>query len=182
METNNLGTHPFNSILRENEKVLWTGKPEGLPYATNELVSFFKSVVWAAVVWAIFIVISKVAEAEISWGMMHLIAAIIIVPALITFLKKLIEFKNIHYCVTDNRILIQTGVFNTTIKSIESEKINFTNINSNFLDKIFNVGTLLFYSGEVKNNDDKVEKVFDKFESIQEPFRILNFISLIVNL
>jgi hypothetical protein len=45
-------------------------------------------------------------------------------------------------------------------------------VSVSFIEKIFNVGTIKFFSGKLEDNDGTTIKVYDRWEAIPNPYAI----------
>ena len=63
-----------------------------------------------------------------------------------TAVKKLAEYKNVDYAITDKRIIVRSGVIGVDFKYISYPEINSVNVKVGILDRIFNVGDLYIKS------------------------------------
>ncbi len=135
--------------MEGQEKILWESNPYPLKYFYWVILSyiFFTIVLILAIrVWILWIV------AVIAY-------IILLVPLLIQFIR----WKKIHYMITDERVVIRTGILNINERSIMINKIENFEVKRNIIDRILNTGDItLFTEGESQEGSlEDVPKITD---------------------
>lgn len=161
-------------VLNPNEKIIWVGEPMFSSFMLSGVYVLLREILGSALMIYLVFHFNRDDFAFLSYGLMIAVIASI---ALYVIVRKIMEYRNAHYCITDSRIVLLNGFLYTTYKFIEIDQINFTDVKVDFFHKKFDTGTLLFYSGELEEKKDKTEKFYDKFESVKTPFEVLNYIT-----
>jgi len=109
--------------LEENESLIWTGKPKsGIVFRTSDIFLIPFSVLWCgfAIVW--------VTMAAKAGGLFALFGVpFVIIGLIFVFGRFIIDAKqreNTVYGITENRILIKSGVFSSNIKSLNIKTLS----------------------------------------------------------
>jgi membrane protein YdbS with pleckstrin-like domain len=144
----------------------WTGKPEFKPYLLSSLINLGGSIIFIGTAYGIFYAIMKIEDTGVDWIYLHGFAALIGGQALYSVYKRITIFKNLNYEVTDSEIKISRGGLEPTTKIIDRQKVQFIETKTYLPDRLYGTKTIKLYSGEVKDEDDKVKKQFDLLENI----------------
>lgn len=160
----------FDSVKDDNEEILWTGKPKFIPYAITGLGLGFGAFVFVAIYYAMTANVKN--EDGTTGNFNWLFAAIPLGFSLFEFFKKLFSYNNTRYAYTNKRIMMRTGFIGTDFKSIDYDKISDMEVTVNVIERIFNVGTIRFYSGRTETNDGTTTKLYDRWEAISNPYEL----------
>lgn len=158
-----------------NQVILWEGKPEFKPYATIGFLDFIRSIAFGCFVVTVFIILSKVGQFSLNWIAMTMILVISFLDGLIRFVIKILNYKKTSYRITDKRVYIKNGIIDSHVKEIGKDKIKHIDTNISKIERKYNAGTILIWTGEVKESDNQEVKVLYKFESVKDVNEILRF-------
>lgn len=181
--TNDMRAENFEQIKTENEKFVWTDKPNFLPFMASLIPIFIFAIIWGSFDFFFFIKpmlldkehSSSVDTFTIAFFGFHLIPVWI---ALISLFYQPLNHKKTFYALTDQRILIRSGVIGTDYKSYSLKSISDLNVNVGILDNANNTGTISFCTGHFDSNG-KAEK--GKLIGIQKPYEIFKLIQQTIN-
>ncbi|MDX9992221.1 MAG: hypothetical protein RBS68_09250 [Anaerolineales bacterium] len=113
-------THPiFQTFLNPAERIIWSGKPrQGLLFRPSDIFFVPFSIVWTALAvwWELENVLSGLPFQEKLWGVVMLSVAAYIL--LLRFLVDLAFRYLTFYGLTNQRVLIHTGLFKTRLISL----------------------------------------------------------------
>jgi membrane protein YdbS with pleckstrin-like domain len=160
----------FDTVKNDDENILWVGKPTFLPYLANALE--------LGVGAAIFVVIYYLSTRNIknddgtTGNFNYWFAAVPVVFFLWGFLQKLVSFRNTSYAYSDRRVMMRTGFIGTSFKSIDYDKISDIEVTVNFIERVFNVGSIRFFSGRTQIDDGATTKLYDRWEAIIKPYDV----------
>jgi len=161
----------FKDELLKNEKILWSGKPkDGIFFKGSDALMIPFSLMWGG--FAIFLEASVItSDAPIFfklWGIPFVLVGLYIIFGRFIFEKK--EREKTFYAVTDSRILIKSGLFNTKLTSLSLQKLpelsitkkenGFGTIEFGESNILSSFGSLNFGSYQ-KNNTAKFEMIED---------------------
>jgi hypothetical protein len=123
-------THPiFQTFLNPAEKIIWSGKPrQGLLFRRSDIFFVPFSIIWTvlAVWWELGNVLSDLPFQEKLWGIVMLSVAAYIL--LLRFLVDLAFRYLTFYALTNQRVLIHTGLLKTTLISLPLADIQEINL------------------------------------------------------
>jgi hypothetical protein len=109
----------FRDLLTPTEKILWTGKPrQGFVFWRSDIFFIPFSIVWAVVAYLLEFktVVSDLPFQDKIWSILSLSVAAYIV--LLRFFVDLAYRYLTFYALTNQRVLIHTGLFKTTLTSL----------------------------------------------------------------
>jgi hypothetical protein len=153
---------PIEDILDPYEKLYWIGKP-------NKTSFIIKNSAFGVLLIAIGIIAFNVNKEEI-WRWIS--TAFLVLSGTFQIGKSLLSARNTVYAFTEKRAIIWTKHVGLQLKIIELDKIIDSEMKCDFLESKFKVGTIKFFTGELKVTDSKPEKVYDEWECINEPHKV----------
>jgi membrane protein YdbS with pleckstrin-like domain len=165
----------FDSIKDDDEEILWVSKPIFIPY-------FFHG--WKELLGILFVAIwlfgwfysgndNHFLPPIFIWGF----AIISLLSSAYHFLERLLSFSNTAYGFTNKRVIIRTGFIGTDFKSIDYDKISDIEVNVNIIERIFNVGTIRFFSGRtITDRNNATAKLYDAWFSIENPYQVFKMV------
>ena len=165
----------FESIKDDKEEILWTGKPKFIPFIFTGLLAGL-----VMVVFAIFWVLttrnwgSKTNDNSASY--FWLFGLIPLVAALFSFFKKVFSFPNTVYSYSDKRVMMRSGFIGTGFKTIDYDKISDIEVTVSVVEKMYNVGTIRFYSGRTITDEGNTTKLYDSWSAIENPYDVFKMI------
>lgn len=157
----------FNSVKDDNEEILWSGKPKFIPFTISALSLGTGVFLFVGLY---YLMIQKNTEASHSFFVWFAIIPIGIF--LLTFFNKILSYNKTIYAYTNKRIMIRTGVVGTDFKSIDYDKILDIQVTVSLVERIFNVGTIKFYTGKTEINESAISKIYERWEAIPHPYEI----------
>lgn len=161
----------FESVKDDDEEILWAGKPDFTPYLLNGLGPGLVVLAFFGVSYFFFINFQQSAGVRGNNFMLYF-GLIPVAFFLLGFLKKILSFSNTSYAYTNKRIMVRTGFIGTDFKSIDYDKISDIEVTVSFVERAFNVGSIRFFSGRTQVNDGNTTKLYDKWESIPDPYGV----------
>ena len=161
----------FESIKDDKEEILWTGKPKFIPFIfTSVLGGIFT--IGFAIVWLL---------TARGWGsnvdnnspsFFWLLGFLPLVVAFFTFLKKIFSFSNTAYSYSDKRVMMRSGFIGTSFKTIDYDKISDIEVTVSAIEKMYNVGTIRFFSGRTQTDEGNTTKLYDSWSAIADPYEV----------
>ena len=125
----------LQKVLDENEKVLWEGRPQFLPFLMDSrsiAVGLF------GIVWTAFLIFVALSNQKMGYWIFILphfwigLAMIFGYP-----LYNLFVFDSMHYAITDKRVLIQKGIIGRDFQSVDFDNITNMEVSVGLFDKLF---------------------------------------------
>lgn len=159
----------FDSVKDEDEEILWTDKPKFIPYAITALGLGVGVITFICIS---YIMAVNIGSRDTSGNFNWLFAAIPFAFFLFEFFRKLFSYSNTKYAYTNKRVMMRTGFVGTDFKSIDYDKISDIEVTVNFVERLFSVGTIKFFSGRTEINDGTTAKLYDRWEAIPNPYAV----------
>ncbi len=160
----------FDSVKDDDEEILWTDKPKFIPYSITGLGAGVGVLLFVG---SYYFITKNIKNADGTTGGFSVwFAAIPVILFLWGFIKKLFAYSNTSYAYTNKRVMMRTGFIGTDFKSIDYDKISDIVVTVNFVERIFNVGTIKFFSGRTQTDEGTTTKLYDYWESIPNPYQV----------
>jgi len=175
--TNNKTLLPeFESIKDDNEEILWTGKPKFIPFIFGGFLGGVATLA-IAVIWILTARSFGAKSADNSFSFFWLFGLIPLIVGVFTFLKKILSFHNTLFAYSDKRVMMRTGFIGTDFKTIDYDKISDIEVTVGIVEKMYNVGTIRFFSGRTQTNDDgHTTKLYDSWSAIENPYEVFKMV------
>jgi membrane protein YdbS with pleckstrin-like domain len=173
----------ISSMLRPGEKVLWYGKPTKavmtrtmLPFALFGLMM----VVSAGVMLFFFMSFASSFPGGSMKGFMNMTACMFIPFILVSIVICAIPWvaasmlaNNLHYAVTDRRLLTKGGIFGPGFQSTDYDKVQSVDVIVGFWDKGFGTGTVkASLPGLVYSGSGHYRGSGHTLQAVQEPYMV----------
>lgn len=170
----------FESIKDDGEQIQWTGKPKFIPFIFSE-ASTLLAIMGFATVWTLFMKgWSGIAERNAPIGMfpthLWIVGLFIFIMPLIALIGKILSFPNTVYAYSDRRIMIRTGFIGTSFKVIDYDKISDIEVTVSFVEKMYKMGTIRFFSGRTQNRKNGTVKLYDSWTAIENPYEVFKMV------
>lgn len=172
----------ISSIISDDEKILWHGKPMVFPY-------FFK--------YGIFSLLFPILPALFFSGLLNLFwnyefnilfakAGIYGIFVIFGILYSIAAYHATDYAITDKRIILQNGIIGRDFTIVDFDKIDHLEVERDFINVVTgsSSGTLLIYAPSLAGMNRKTGVAYARpipFESILNPydvFKLLKKVSL----
>jgi hypothetical protein len=160
----------FDSVIDDDEEVIWTARPKLLPYIITGLGLGVGAVIFVGIYYGVTMNVKN--EDGTTGNFSWFFAALPLGFFLYEFFKKLFSYSNTRYAYTNKRVMMRTGFIGTDFKSIDYDKISDMEVTVNFIERIFDVGTIKFFSGRTETNDGTTTKLYDHWEAIPNPYEV----------
>lgn len=167
----------IESLVGEDEKILWKGKP----YRKSFILNAFFKMFFIILIWllfdAAFMTVLFVFVPSIPWWMIlivcifflfHLLPVWIWITNIVTASRRQ---KLEEYAFTDKRIIIKKGLIGANLQSINYSSITSVNIRIGLIERLCKVGDIYIAS----ENQGAV------LEDIQDPYFIYDRLQKIAN-
>ncbi|NUR26040.1 MAG: PH domain-containing protein, partial [Catenulispora sp.] len=121
-------------VLSEDERVVMHLHPH------------WKSLIWPVIVTVLGIALTVVAGVAISAIGLYIVGALALIAIVWLALWPYLKWRTTHYVFTNERVLLQTGVFSRNRRDIPVNRINDHSMSQTFLERILGCGTLTIES------------------------------------
>jgi membrane protein YdbS with pleckstrin-like domain len=82
----------------------------------------------------------------IDLGIVLVLAAVAILSSVIALVRAIARIKNTRYRVTNQRIVIETGVFSRSLEEIDMRSVDDIEFQQTFLERLFGIGEVFIVS------------------------------------
>jgi uncharacterized membrane protein YdbT with pleckstrin-like domain len=155
-------------VFEPNETIKWTGKPNLRSYFLNDLKDKFVGLLFIVGVILLFHLIAYLFKATYLWKETLFMFGIVFAISIGATCWDLLNLRTTTYIITDISIVIHKNFYNASTKAIHIKDIQTKEIKKTFVDKRFDTGTILIFTGVTKEDDGKLKKVYDNLNSIHD--------------
>lgn len=166
----------FEAVKDQDETILWSGKPEFVPFLTKGIPFLIMGLAWGA--FDLFF-ISGIFNAPFGFGGFQPILAIFMLFHLFPFygsilnmIRLVLVHRNTVYALTNKRVMLRSGFFGIDFKAIDFDKIQNLEVNVSPFEKLFNVGSIRIFSGEYRRNENGTSALYNTFIAIHNPYEV----------
>jgi len=164
----------LKNTLSEDEKILWAGRPEFLPFVLSELIFCSIPILLGLIGMSMALTFRPNAISETG---IWVAALVLILISSYPLVIKLFAHKNMVYALTDKRIIMCGGIFRVRCNSFQHEEISSAEIKDNVIERFFYSGTIRFFAGKMKIEENGMTRIYDKWEAIPMPAKILAIVN-----
>jgi hypothetical protein len=162
----------FESVREPGEKILWQGRPVFWPFVLHSIPFLAFGLFWVGMQYGMIgaahghavkpmsgaqLIFAMVMQTLPLWGSLLYCVYVVMVQG------------NTVYAYTNRRLMMRSGVFGTSFKSIDYDRIQELDVTVGIIDRLFNVGTVRAFCG---NFTSKGARVYDRFVSIPDPYNV----------
>ncbi len=165
----------FDTIKDDDEEILWVGKPILTPYLLSRLGGGLVSITFG-IIWILTSKFGNYEEGSEPNQWFWLFGLLAILQGAYVFFNKLPSYPNTAYAYSNKRVMTRTGFIGTDFKTIDYDKISDIEVNVSVIERIFNVGTVRFYSGRTQIDEGNTTKLYDKWISIKDPYGVFKLV------
>jgi Bacterial PH domain len=165
----------FESIKDDKEEILWTGKPKFIPFIFTGILGGLVTIGFA-LIWVLTANNWDKNDENPMSNYFWLFGLIPLAAGLFTFLKKVFSFSNTAYSYSDKRVMMRTGFIGTDFKTIDYDKISDIEVTVSVIEKMYNVGTIRFFSGRTQTDEGNTTKLYDSWSAIENPYEVFKMV------
>lgn len=174
----NLGVEAFTPILGREEKLLWSGRPDLIPFLASGLPYLATGLAWGAFYYLVFM--RRAESVDLQSLLTMLMFTMPTWASLFNMGKLAVTHHNTRYGLTDRRVLLRSGFIGIDFKSIDHDKIQDLEVRVSPIERMFGVGTIEAYSGRmVQNAEGGPTKATDKLIAIRDPYAVFTRIKTV---
>jgi uncharacterized membrane protein YdbT with pleckstrin-like domain len=151
-------------ILGTKEKIIWTGVPRYAPYIISAIMG--------SLIVALFVGLFSGSFFKNSVLGLSLGCVVLVLGAFIGHLA----YGFTQYALTSRRVIIQTGIFGRSFKSIEYDDIKNSSVQKGLFNWLFGTGTINIFTGEMQSSGGKNSQLkpkYDSFRYVSDAYDIL---------
>jgi len=166
----------IHKIIDSNEKVLWKGKPQFLPYIIS---STYLGVIFG-IIWSTFIIIVLItAGTQKSTNTLLSLLPFGLVGFYLLFINpiyRILVHRYIMYAITNKRVIIQKGLIGRDFDIIDFDKVTNAEVNVSAIDKLFgkNSGSIIISTpASLAYTSEGTPRVIPyKLRNITDPYKV----------
>lgn len=72
--------------------------------------------------------------------------------------------------------MMRSGFIGTDFKTIDYDKIFDIEVTISFVEKIYNVGSIKFFSGRTQTDEGYTTKLYDSWSAIENPYEVFKMV------
>lgn len=183
----------FDSILLDGEKIKWEGKPKFEAFIFSSLGVVIVGIILLAMVIGFSSLATKGFSSfsmsgvkpptrtvngmlDSAGGMIgktgsiiHLFILpfyVITIGMILSPLFKAFAYKKEKYAFTDRRVIISRGFIGQELKTIDYENIKNSTVSVSAVDKLFSVGSINIFTGEIGNTGGSNAAVYSRSDCL----------------
>ncbi|MFK7932087.1 MAG: PH domain-containing protein [Saprospiraceae bacterium] len=162
----------FEAVKDDDENFIWLGKPELKSFLANMLIAGVIGIGFVVAV-VIFNINVQKEDENANAVFIYLVLALFFVPATFKYVATILSYKNIVYGFSNKRIMMKSGFIGTDFKMIDYDKIVDIEVKVNPIDRYLNTGTIKFFSGREKVDDEgSSTRLHDEWSNIENVYEV----------
>lgn len=165
----------FDSVKDNDEEILWTGKPKFIPYILSGLGAGLFTLAFG-IIWILTTINFQSGDRSSSSPFFWLFGLLPLLQGLYVFLNRLLSFSNTAYGYSNKRVMMRTGFIGTDFKTIDYDKISDIEVTVNVIERMYNVGTIRFFSGRTQTDEGNKTKLYDVWSAIENPYEVFKMV------
>lgn len=169
----------IQTILEDNEQVIWEGKQD----LKSSIISGIFTFTFLFLFGLVFIVFSptdadtctingEVRDPQDCAGVGNYIAYGIFGLSIIILIFTYLRYKVTHYLITNKRILIKTGLIGADMCSIYFDQVKNIFVNVGMVGKLFNTGAIMIDTGNLSRTHNSSSAVYNRFDNVKNPYEV----------
>jgi len=87
-------------------------------------------------------------------------------------IRLVLVHRNTHYAITNKRLMLRSGFFGIDFKALDYDRIQNLEVNVGPLERMFNVGSIRAFTGEMMHSRNGSRQIFSEFTAIHEPYEV----------
>lgn len=170
----------FDSIKDNDEEIYWIGRPKFIPYLFSNL--------GLGLALLLFIIICITTLSNIEENAILPLDPVFYfgcyLPIMFIFfilLIRILAFSNVSYCFSNKRVMIRAGLVGTNFKAIDYDKISEIEVRINFIESLFHVGSIRFFSGQTNTINGNTTNLYDTWIAVDNPYEVFKLVKQISN-
>jgi len=157
-------------LLRRGESVLWSGKPERIPFVFLSFGLALTGVYICLVLLFVFLTSYFLGVPLFIIFSASLLLLIITLFLILPFFKKMIEWNSFYYVITTKRVILQEGLKHVKLYHLDDVK-HLKYDTHNFINSLFGLGDLII---EVKHDDELIVEVLPYLKDVKKAYNELD--------
>ena len=165
----------FDSVKDNDEEIIWIGKPVFTPYMFSGLGAGLYTIAFG-IIWILLAFNSGANNASGGVHFFWLFGLLPLCQGVYVLANRLFSYSNTAYGYSNKRVMMRTGFIGTDFKTIDYDKISDIEVTVNVIERIYNVGTIRFFSGRTQTEKGNTTKLYDTWSSIENPYEVFKMV------
>lgn len=169
----------FDDIKDKNEEIFWIGKPNAFCFMLSGIPFLIVGILWGAI--DFFAITQSLKSGKEMMGFIIPFFALHSFPfwGSILFMGWLwLAHNKTFYGYSNRRLIIKTGAIGTDIKTYEYDKLSNLEVQQGPIQKMFDVGTITFNTGQTNSNGRLITSSFKAIPGAFEVFKKIKEVSM----
>lgn len=166
----------FEAIKDNNETMLWSDQPVFVPFMMQAVPFLMLGIVWFLINSTFYQFMFEDNFMFAGFSSFALLFVVVhqfpLIASVLNTIRLLLVFKNTVYGFSNKRVMLRTGFFGTDFKVVDYDKIQNLEVNVNPIEKLFHVGKIRIYSGEVSVRNNQSYPKYTVFYAIKNPYDV----------
>lgn len=162
----------FGMTFEPEETIRMICKPNLIACIGNEISNILLTFLFMAGVIGLFQIIAYLFKSTYDWYTTLIFFGIVSLISLVGSIWTILKLRTTTYLITNLSVIIHYDFYNSSTKTINIKDIKTKESKKTIFDKYFKTGTIKIFTGETKDNDGKIEKIYDNISSIIEPEKV----------
>ncbi len=172
----------IHNVLYDKEEILWEGKPEKAPYMVGAFFSsiplFLFGIPFAAIPLFMHVMSNGSPMSWMIFVMPHFWVGLGLMFGPI--ISAVLSYPRINYAITNRRVMIESGVFNYNIKTIDNDQISNATVNVSIVDGWYGgtTGTIMLSEGLANIMYVRTASAMSRLDCllhIKDPYTVFKF-------
>jgi len=165
----------FNKILEQDEKILWEGRPQFLPFFASSFITSIFGLPFL-IIGAIVLITAIKAGNFLIFIFPHFWIGLVMVFG--SPLYQILVYKYMYYAITNKGVLIQKGLIGRDFEMVDFDKITNADVRVDVIDKLLgkNSGSIVISTAGTftYSRSGPVQKPYT-FSHITSPYEVFKF-------
>ena len=162
----------FERIRVRDEQILWIAWPRFLPYFASKTGSGWASLLSGLGLWVVLQHLELGKPLGSFTEMFWLFIIFAVVQGIYRIASGLLSYSKAAYAFTNSRILMRFGFSGVDFKTVDYPKILEMEVKVNALDRLCQAGTIRFYTGLTKTDEDSTTKIYINWPGLENAFGV----------
>lgn len=164
----------FADVLAKDEQLVWCARPRFISYITP------------AIAWGLLAIVVGISGMVFNDAVLNppneifrdnqlfSFGIFLIICGVANMVYKVLRFDNTFYAFSDRNMFIRAGMIQTTITVINYKELVSIRVSTNFFDRRYNTGSVIFELKEPRPADDDSDRVLDRLQAIESPYAVFH--------
>jgi len=162
----------FDAVKDDDEVIYWTGQPEFIPFLARGIPFLIFGLLWGAFDFFFFMQVFSFGGFQGFLTIFMLLHLFPFYGSILNMIRLVLVHRNTHYAITNKRLMLRSGFFGIDFKALDYDRIQNLEVNVGPLERMFNVGSIRAFTGEMMHSRNGSRQIFSEFTAIHEPYEV----------